>query len=259
MLLWLQRGFDKPDPVIFADSSLDKHLIGGIGHVLYWVRVTDTPIDSSRYQIEPRTFDISVPSLRNQMTRPPDFGALETIFNKEVSVKKIAVIVLGVLMLGSNVYAKVKTLEKVDLGRFAGTWYRISANPIAYEPKSACSRQVLTPTADGRVAVYNSGNVSSGKLFEIRGFAEPIDSSGSKLEVDFGLPWKGSYWIIGLDSDYRYAVVTDAYSYSLYIMARTPQMDPQDYRKMVAQVAGMIDTSRLRMERQAGCTYPPIN
>jgi apolipoprotein D and lipocalin family protein len=175
-------------------------------------------------------------------------------------MKKFVLIAIAMSLFVPNAFAKLETVKSVDLGKFVGVWYRISANPIVFEPKSKCARQVLMPTADSKVAVYNSGNrFSNGELFEIRGTAEAIDETGSKLEVDFGLPWKGSYWIIALDPEYRYAAVTDSHGYSLYIMSRFPTLDQELYKKAVAEVSTKINTDKLRMEDQSNCTYPPLD
>lgn len=150
----------------------------------------------------------------------------------------------------------------MDLSQFLGTWYRISSNPVVFEPKCLCARQVLSPSKDNRVAVYNSctRDNSSRKIIEIKGFASALDNTGSKLSVDFGLPWKGSYWIIGFDPDQGYAVVTDKWGYSLYLMSRTPEVSSDLYNKMVsiAKNAG-AETNRLQIQSHAACTYPISN
>lgn len=156
----------------------------------------------------------------------------------------------------------VKTVPLVDAQKFAGTWYRISANPIIVEPACACARQVLTPKADGTIAVYNSCNKGdrSGKLVEIRGTAIAKDASVSKLAVDFGLPWKGSYWIVAVDVYYRYAVVTDSLGYSLYVMSRAPVLSDELYDEALAAAkANNVNISRLKVQSQQGCNYPPEN
>lgn len=152
----------------------------------------------------------------------------------------------------------IKTLSQVNLGEFAGTWYRIASNPIVFEPKCRCARQILTPNSDGRVAVLNTCIKAKGdnKRVDITGFAEPIDSSGAKLSVDFGFPWKGSYWIIAFDKNLGYAVVTDKWGYSLYIMSRSPDMSQDLYHQVVQQLkTNKIKVNRLAIQSQSACTY----
>jgi apolipoprotein D and lipocalin family protein len=108
------------------------------------------------------------------------------------------------------------------------------------------------------VDVYNSCNEpSTGELREIRGFATNNDANtNAQFTVDFGLPHKGQYWIIGLDSDYRYAVVSDPSKLSLYILSKTPTLEPELYDEAVQIAAEQLDVSRLVMTPQMGCTYP---
>lgn len=155
--------------------------------------------------------------------------------------------------------AELTTVPFVDLNQYVGTWYQIAKNPIFFENGCVCSRQVLTPTQDGRVQVHNSCNNlnPSGSLREIRGYATVDDTvSNAKLIVDFNLPKKGTYWIIGLDSQYRYAVVSDANKASLFILSKTPQLEESLYREAVNKAAEQIDISNLTLMSQTNCVYP---
>jgi apolipoprotein D and lipocalin family protein len=153
---------------------------------------------------------------------------------------------------------ELQTVPYVDVSRYLGAWYTISRNPLIFEGKCVCSRQVLGVTSSGRVSVYNSCNeYMGGPLREISGFADNQDpKTNAKFIVDFNLPHKGSYWIIGLDKDYRYAVVSDPSRMSLYILSKTPDLAPDLYQAAVAEVAGQIDVSKLEPIVQQGCTYP---
>ena len=165
---------------------------------------------------------------------------------------------VGTQALGNRgaAQSEVKTVEFVELSRYAGTWYQIARNPIIFEWGCECSRQVLTPKDNGLIDVYNTCNFRSpqGYMREIRGTARVVDaSSNAKLEVDFGLPWKGDYWVIALDPDYRWAVVTDARKWSLYVLSKTPSLEPELYQEALRQASQQVDTSRLYMTTQEGC------
>ncbi len=160
----------------------------------------------------------------------------------------------------ASAFFGIETVPRVDLGRYAGTWYRVSANPIIVEPKCACARQVLTPSNDGRIEVLNTcqRDQVGGEPVEIRGFATSNDETGARLSVDFGLPWKGQFWIVALDSEYRYAAVTDSVGYSLYIVSRTPELAPELYQEAVAAAQrANVRVDKLVMQSHQGCTYPP--
>lgn len=175
---------------------------------------------------------------------------------------RLLLILLTSGLFGSSAFAAVETVSHVDLSRYVGTWYDIASNPIIFQPSCPCERQVLTPTADGKVSVFNSCNKGSpdGQLSEIRGTAEPVDGTNSKLAVDFGFPWKGAYWIIALDTDYRYAVVSDNFGYSLYILSKTPQLEDSLYQQALKSAqAANVNTKNLVFSSQVGCQYPPVN
>jgi len=167
-----------------------------------------------------------------------------------------------VLMIFSSFLASAKDLETVpfvDVTKYVGTWYQIARNPLIFEGNCFCSRQILGLTDNGRASVYNSCNEGSvqGPVREIRGFASVDDPvSNAKFTVDFNLPHKGTYWIIGLDQEYRYAVVSDARQKSLYILSRTPILDPTLLDQALAEAAQKLDATRPTMTVQNGCTYP---
>jgi apolipoprotein D and lipocalin family protein len=166
------------------------------------------------------------------------------------------VIMLSALSLTASA---VETVEYVDITRYSGAWYEIAANPQFFTPRDCmCTRQVLTPREDGLVGVYNSCRRGSpgGELRDIEGTARPIDDSNAKLEVDFGLPFKGSYWVIALADDYSWAVVTDRRENSLYILSKSPTMSDELYQDILSFTETKTDISRLVITSQQGCNYP---
>jgi len=162
-----------------------------------------------------------------------------------------------------GITSTVTTVDAVDPQKFVGTWYRISSKPIIFEPNCACARQVLTAKSDNTIGVYNTCDkeVVGGPLVSIGGYAVPNDNTFAKFDVHFtGVSQVGSYWIIALDADYRWAVVSDSYGYSLYVMSREPQLAPDLYQQAVKAAAangGLVD--KLVMQVQSGCApYPPV-
>lgn len=60
--------------------------------------------------------------------------------------------------------------------------------------------------------------------------AKVVKGSGNaKLNVSFFWPFRGKYWIIDLDSDYTWAVVSNPKRSSLWILSRCPLMDEKVY------------------------------
>ncbi len=77
------------------------------------------------------------------------------------------------------------------------------------------------------------------------------DTTNSKLKVQFFWPFKGNYWILYVDNEYRYAVVGVPDRRYLWILSRTPTLPKSTYQQLVeiAQAQG-YDVSRLRMTDQ---------
>ena len=169
-----------------------------------------------------------------------------------------ALLFLFAFILVPQANAQLRTVPQVDVARYAGSWYQIARNPLIFEGNCICSRQVLSGREDGRIDVYNSCNEpSTGELREIRGIATSNDPmSNAQFTVDFGLPHTGQYWIIGLASDYSYAVVSDPSELSLYILSKTPTLSQELFDEAVAMAAEQVDVSRLKMTPQQGCSYP---
>ena len=86
---------------------------------------------------------------------------------------------------------------------------------------------------DGEITVVNSCIDKDGEKDDAEGVARIVDkNTNAKLEVSFVsfLGWRpfwGDYWIIGLDENYKWAVVgTPSRKYG-WVLSRTPQLDKQ--------------------------------
>lgn len=163
--------------------------------------------------------------------------------------------------LSNPVPPPLQTVPFVDVQKYLGTWYQVSRVVLPFEGDCACAQQTLgLDTSKGVVTVYNSCNDKSpsGRLREIRGFATNDDpQTNSKFTVDFGLPQTGKYWIVALGANYEYAVVSDPDRKSLYILSKTPELDPALYQEALVKASLQLDTSRLVPTIQNGCSYPP--
>jgi apolipoprotein D and lipocalin family protein len=166
------------------------------------------------------------------------------------------------LGLGRTAAAELKTVDYVDPVRYVGDWYQIAHIPLFFEFSGpcACAIQHLAPGPKGILKVHNTCNAGdpSGAIQEIKGEAYNDDpKTNSKFTVNFHQAFNGTYWIIGLDAHYRYAVVSDANQYSLYILSKTPTLAADLYKEAVALAAKQLDTSKLELTEQRGCRYPP--
>lgn len=150
--------------------------------------------------------------------------------------------------------APLLTVPAVDLPRYMGKWYEISAFPQRFQEGCHCTTAQYALKA-GYVEVLNSclkgsarGKVDTaiGKAFVVAG------SNHAKLRVQFFWPFKGNYWILYLDAAYSRALVGSPDRQYLWILARTRELDAHTYQQLVqkAQQLG-FDTSKLRLSDQS--------
>jgi apolipoprotein D and lipocalin family protein len=127
------------------------------------------------------------------------------------------------------------TVDSVELKKYVGTWYEIAKIPNSFQKQCACNTTATYSIRDdGRIDVINRCSKSDGTVDEAKGIARIVDTvTNSKLEVSFvrllgiRLFW-GDYWIIGLDKDYRYAIVgTPSRKYG-WILSRSPALSQED-------------------------------
>ncbi len=134
---------------------------------------------------------------------------------------------------------EVATVPHVDLNKYVGKWFEIASYPNFFQKRCHCTTATYTISEKGYIVVENRCNRDSanGKLSYIKGKAFIVDNSGNaKLKVQFFWPFKGDYWIIDLADDYSYAVVSDPTMKYLWILCRTPKMDPAIYNKIIVSL-----------------------
>jgi apolipoprotein D and lipocalin family protein len=151
-----------------------------------------------------------------------------------------------------------RPVPQVDLGRYLGTWYEAARLPMWAQdnPRVVCEEVTATYTArpDGQIGVLNRCvNALAGdapRAASATAYAVP-GSGNARLRVSFFWPFYGNYWVLGLDPDYRWAVVGEPSRRWLWILSRTPQMAPEDLEraKAIAHEAG-YDLAPLRITRQ---------
>jgi apolipoprotein D and lipocalin family protein len=121
--------------------------------------------------------------------------------------------------------APVASVVAVDLVRYAGTWYEIASFPMFFQ-RNCVGETTATYAAlpDGRVQVTNRCRTAQG-FEQAVGHAKAVPgSANSRLKVSFFWPFEADYWVIGLDADYRWAVVGDPRRRYLWLLSRTPQL-----------------------------------
>lgn len=142
----------------------------------------------------------------------------------------------------------VAAVERVDLTRYAGRWHEIAAFPMFFQRQcvgDTTADYALRP--DGEVTVINRCRTASG-FDQATGRAWAVAGTGdAQLKVSFFWPFRSDYWIIGLDENYRWAVVGNPNRKYLWILSRTPELPAAELeRALQAARAQGYDLAQLK-------------
>jgi len=139
----------------------------------------------------------------------------------------------GRLIASDEAIPPPETVAGVDLNRYVGVWYEIARIPNRFQKRCACDTTAAYSLAkNGDIVVVNRCRDRNGKPVMAKGIAKVTDpGTNARLKVSFvkllgvNLFW-GDYWIIGLDREYRYAVVGSRKRKYGWILARETRIDP---------------------------------
>ena len=121
------------------------------------------------------------------------------------------------------------------------------------------TRAQYSVRSDGSLQVINRCKLASGDMDEAIGAARQIGNvSSPKLQVRFAPQWLsiipavwGDYWVIDLDDNYQWAAVSEPGREYLWILSRTPRMDPQTYANLLVRLTGLgLDVQKLELTPQ---------
>jgi apolipoprotein D and lipocalin family protein len=148
-----------------------------------------------------------------------------------------ALLALGDCTAAGATMPPLTTVEHVDLTRYLGAWYEVARYPNSFQKNCLRSEASYSLREDGDIRVVNTCQMQGGKSRSIEGKAWVVDrASNAKLKVRFFWPFSGSYWIVELGKEYEYAVVGHPGRKYLWILSRTPAMDPA----LFAEICGRL-------------------
>jgi apolipoprotein D and lipocalin family protein len=166
----------------------------------------------------------------------------------------------------------VTALPSLNVPSYMGTWYQVAWFPNRFQ------KQCVSDTAatyrqlpDERVEVVNRCKVADGSVESITGVARPAAAAirgtrlePAQLEVSFlpaalrWLPIWGSYWVIQLADDGRYAVVSEPQRNYLWVLARAPQLSAADESAIRSRLVQQgFDLSRWTAHRHTAAAESP--
>ncbi len=130
----------------------------------------------------------------------------------------------------------VRVVTGFELDRYLGTWFEIARLDHSFERGLSNITADYSLREDGGVHVINRGyRDESDEWDEAIGKAYFIGASDvGQLKVSFFGPFYGGYNIVELDkSGYQYSLVAGPDRDYLWILSRTPQMDPDILKSLV--------------------------
>ncbi|MBP8149672.1 MAG: lipocalin family protein [Limnohabitans sp.] len=153
--------------------------------------------------------------------------------------------------------APLQTVPAIDVPRYMGTWHEIAKYPNWFQKKCVSSTSATySLQADGQVQVLNRCKTANGDWSEALGAARQIGAKDSpRLKVRFAPAWLsfipmvwGNYWVIDIDPDYLWVVVSEPQREYLWILARTPQLPTATLNALQTRLTAKgFDLQRLEM------------
>ncbi|MDG4663233.1 lipocalin family protein [Mycobacterium sp. 236(2023)] len=168
------------------------------------------------------------------------------------------------LVLGDAAGVVLAPPPVVDLDRYLGTWFEVGSVKQFFSIGLVNTTAVYSLNPDGSIKVENSGNyfVNNGPKSTIVGSALPVDSTNNKLNVRFFGPASasppGNYWIVDLDPNYGWAVVTDSTGRSGFLLTRDAVVSEAFYRELLDRASVYGVKGRITPTRQPAATTTSV-
>lgn len=151
--------------------------------------------------------------------------------------------------------APLQTIERLEVPRYMGVWFEVAKFPNWFQRKCVSdTRAEYSVLAPGRVRVLNRCRLASGEFDQALGEARQLGGEQSpRLQVRFAPAWLtwlpvvwGDYWVIDLEDDYQLVAVSEPKRQYLWVLSRTPEVDPQRYALLMERLRAQgLDTDRL--------------
>jgi apolipoprotein D and lipocalin family protein len=154
---------------------------------------------------------------------------------------------LGLTLSAPVSAAEVRSVETLDISRYAGEWHEIARLPMFFQRK--CTGEITAQYMlrdDGLIGVRNRCRNEDGEYDMVDGIARRDAEHPGRLEVRFAPDWLAwlpltwaDYWVIALDPEYQWAMVGEPGREYLWILSRTPDMPRERFEALKAQAAAM--------------------
>jgi apolipoprotein D and lipocalin family protein len=131
-----------------------------------------------------------------------------------------------------------------------GDWYVIASIPTFIETDAYNAVESYQLAEDGTIETtfrFNKGGFDGPeKAYKPRGFIQDRQSN-AVWGMQFVWPFKAEYRIIYLSNDYERTIIGRTKRDYVWIMARSPSISEEDYKRLVAFIAEQgYDSGKLR-------------
>ena len=135
----------------------------------------------------------------------------------------------------------------LDPAQYAGKWFEVAHKPNFFQKNCVKSIAEYGVLDSQTISVKNTCFKNDGSTSDISGKALILDATvPAKLKVDFGYFRTGQYWVVALQDQYKWAVVSNSDKSSLFILARQAPLDEKTLVQIVEDLkAREFDTSDL--------------
>ncbi len=181
------------------------------------------------------------------------------------TLSKLTLALAGLLLAAAaQAQPALQTIPSLDLPRYMGRWYEIAKFPNWFQRKCvADTSATYSLQGDGTVKVLNQCALEGGGLQQAEGAARQLGGpTSAKLQVRFAPSWLsalpflwGNYWVVDLDERYELVAVSEPKREYLWILSRTPQVEPARYQALLARLSAMglaVDKLETTAQRAAG-------
>ncbi|OZS43605.1 lipocalin family protein [Photobacterium sanguinicancri] len=144
----------------------------------------------------------------------------------------------------------IEPVKAFDINRFLGQWYEVARLDHSFESGLSNVTATYEMRKDQGINVVNRGfSADKEQWSEAIGKAYFVDKTDvGHLKVSFWGPFYSSYVVFELGDNYDYAFVSGYNKDYLWLLSRTPQVDPSIMKKFLADAKKKgFDTSKLIM------------
>jgi apolipoprotein D and lipocalin family protein len=161
--------------------------------------------------------------------------------------------------LSAQQMAPLQAISSLDLQKYKGRWFEIAKYPNRFQSMCAKATSAQYTLQEGGVSVQNTCTTDKNEVSQVMGEARAIgkvtnDSlSPAQLEVAFAPKWIrwlpavwGSYWVVAIDPNYRWSLVSEPKREFAWILARETKLTEADKLAVFAAIrAAGLDEKRL--------------